>query len=357
MQHIEETALSTGLNAPSVWSVFDQLTTTTSDDTTSPTTWFNPDVFDLSSDMESFMELDSIEEVKQAEQEEVKTISSSLLPDLLGEFGIGGPSDDIEGMDATQSLIDEVETYLQSVSGGVPTTPAATAVMEEQVCYIPPEEKPVAAGIDADRIFEALTTGKVLKQEDGDLNLDAAFTTTTVSADGENVIIIIAPPSPTAAAVDSPASTAVASPPPSPAFTLPPCSPTASLMSPASSAADTDAEWSPDSISSSGGNTRRTAAAKPRKKYERKVRATPPVGPYPKEKGERKKAQNRSAAFKYREKKKAEAEAVDEELERLTERNTVLKKKMSDMEIQLRCLKQLMIESGIHIPDGRSSWA
>jgi len=69
--------------------------------------------------------------------------------------------------------------------------------------------------------------------------------------------------------------------------------------------------------------------------------------PYPKEKVERKRAQNRTAAFKYREKKKAENEAVDGELFHLQQRNSELKKYSYNLEIELKCLKQLMEETGM----------
>jgi len=297
----------------------------------------NADFIDLlaaSSDMESFMELDSIEEVKEEEEEDVKAALSNLLPDLLTQVGInnGAVHASSTTEDTTQSLIDEVETYLQSVSGGV-----STASLEEAWTPPPP---PVKVD-EADRIFEALTTGNVVQQAEEDINLEQALSTSVISADGENVIIILAPPSPVAEEIP-------AVPSPAPSFTLPTSPGYSDALSPAQS--DTDAEWSP-------ANLNRTVAAatptRPRKKYERKVRAKPPTGPYPLEKKARKMAQNRSAAFKYRERKKAEQDAVDEELERLFDRNAYLKKKMSDMEIQVRCLKQLMTETmGIDIPDG-----
>jgi len=291
------------------------------------------DLLASSSDMESFMELDSIEEVKEEEEEDVKAALSNLLPDLLTQVGINNMAavNTASPEDTTQSLIDEVETYLQSVSGGVSTSSLQQSWTSD----------PVKKEVDeADRIFEALTTGNVVHQaEEEEINLEEALSTSVISADGENVIIILAP-SPT---TDDAAIPTVPS--PAPSFTLP-TSPSFddAALSPAQS--DPDTEWSPANLS-------RAAVAKPRKKYERKVRAKPPTGPYPLEKKARKMAQNRSAAFKYRERKKAEQDAVDEELERLFDRNAYLKKKMSDMEIQVRCLKQLMTETmGIDIPDG-----
>jgi len=291
------------------------------------------DLLASSSDMESFMELDSIEEVKEEEEEDMKAALSNLLPDLLTQVGINNMAavNTASPEDTTQSLIDEVETYLQSVSGGVSTSSL-------QEAWSPP---PPVKVDEADRIFEALTTGNVVQQAEEDINLEQALSTSVISADGENVIIILAPPSPAATAEEIPAV-----PSPAPSFTLPTSPSYSDALSPAQS--DTDAEWSPANL-----NRSVAATPRPRKKYERKVRAKPPTGPYPLEKKARKMAQNRSAAFKYRERKKAEQDAVDEELERLFDRNAYLKKKMSDMEIQVRCLKQLMTETmGIDIPDG-----
>lgn len=308
----------------------------------------NADYIDLlasSSHMESFMELDSIEEVKEEEEEEkgeeMKAALSNLLPDLLTQVGINNngavnTSSSCSTEDTTQSLIEEVETYLQSVSGGV-----STSSLQESWTSDLPHKKEEKVD-EADRIFEALTTGNVVQQAEEDLNLEEALSTSVISADGENVIIILAPSPPPPTTTDE---IIPAAPSPAPSFTLP-TSPSYDALSPAQS--DTDAEWSPANLS-------RTvmAATKPRKKYERKVRAKPPTGPYPVEKKARKMAQNRSAAFKYRERKKAEQDAVDEELDRLFDRNAYLKKKMSEMEIQVRLIKQLMTETmGIDIPDG-----
>merc|ERR1712080_760420 len=84
-----------------------------------------------------------------------------------------------------------------------------------------------------------------------------------------------------------------------------------------------------------------------KKKYQRKKPPTPPVGPYPLEKKERKKAQNRTAAFRYREKKKGEQNTVEEELELLATRNKELRAKLTEMETEARLLKKLMTEAGL----------
>jgi len=65
------------------------------------------------------------------------------------------------------------------------------------------------------------------------------------------------------------------------------------------------------------------------------------------DKVERKKAQNRTAAFRYREKKKAEQDAWDEEIRQLEERNTALKARLRHMEQELSCVKRLMVDTGL----------
>merc|ERR1711973_437420 len=109
---------------------------------------------------------------------------------------------------------------------------------------------------------------------------------------------------------------------------------------------DTDPEWVPSPASSvSPSSPLRTISSESRavkKKYQRKKPPTPPMGPYPLEKKERKKAQNRTAAFRYR-----EQNTVEEELELLATRNKELRAKLTEMETEARLLKKLMTEAGL----------
>merc|ERR1719486_681747 len=148
--------------------------------------------------------------------------------------------------------------------------------------------------------------------------LKGAVSTTCVTEDGQNVIIIVAPPSPTHSNIY---------------------------------ASDTDPEWVPSPSSSvnpsSPLRTISTESRAVKKKYQRKKPPTPPVGPYPVEKRERKKAQNRSAAFRYREKKKGEQNTVEDELELLSSKNVQLRAKLTEMETEARLLKKWMTEAGL----------
>jgi len=318
------------------------------------------DFLNIPSDMESFMALETIEEVTEKEE------LSGVLPDLLQEVGIPQEMDSDEdySLQSNQTLIDEVESYLQLVSG------SPTVVEEDESSSFEANwnlqndnsmEMVSSAGAEADRIFDALTSGNVLRQEekeevDGKVNLSEAdlqnaFTTSVVDSNGEKVIIIITSPP----AVENPrrreSTESLPTAPPPALSPAPSVASSISVPSPGGSSSGvssygSDCEWSP----SPSDSRLSPAPGKQRKKYQRRSPPKPPAAaPYPKEKTERKKAQNRTAAFKYREKKKAEQEAVDDELDHLIDRNAKLKEKMSVMEIELKVLKNLMIQSGLEM--------
>ena len=293
------------------------------------------DFLQLPSDtMEAFMELGTIPEVKLEEHQNLNMDENDLLMDIMSEIGIGSPSaseTSVCDMESTQSLIDEVETYLQTVEEPRTEVTAPLSINTNPVMESKKSE--------TDKIFDALTTGKVYHEDTvaQDLDLENAFTTSVTGKDGQQVIIIIAPPSSPSSSINN--VRVVPSPPASPNFSLSP-SAVPSPLSPGMNSDDSD--WSPAVVA---GNTN---ISKQRKKYQRKVRSVyPPVTPYPKEKKERKKAQNRTAAYKYREKKKAEWDKVDQELDEVIAKNSQLKKQVSDMEVELRCLKKLMMETGL----------
>merc|ERR1712200_195921 len=165
------------------------------------------DLLDISSDMETFLAMNNIEEVK----EEVTAPSSDILPNILHEVGIHEqPATTVmSGEETTQSLIDEVEHYLQTVSGESTKVDEEEDVMEMSVDVSASIERSWTLGgspgpapsspaesnkpvIDAEKIFQALTTGNVFEQDQ--IDLDRAYTTSVVDKAGENVIIIIAPP-------------------------------------------------------------------------------------------------------------------------------------------------------------------
>merc|ERR1712018_488016 len=248
--------------------------------------------------MISFLEMENVQEVETVEKkpvfkEQVSRPSVIMKPmkeavakvpnlaDILTSCGIEydlvespeqspvqSPSSihsDME-LEKNQELIDELEDFFMKTDG----TPT---VVDEEV-------------IDTNITMEELNN---------------AVTTNMMTEDGQNVVIVIAPGSPSESLVsisqdpipsprNSPRNT------PSPGYTQ-----------------DSDPEWSPSpaSVSSPPGPMR------PRKKYARSKPPQAPTGPYPTDKKERKKAQNRTAAFRYREKIKKQEDSVEEELEAL----------------------------------------
>jgi len=147
---------------------------------------------------------------------------------------------------------------------------------------------------------------------------DSPVSTSLVTPDGQNVIIIIAPSSPSESLCTT----------------------------------DSDPEWSPSPAPVSPAQlsllNSKPEQVRPRKKYARSKPATPPsVSPYPANKKDRKKAQNRTAAFRYREKKKGEQDLMEDELENLQDKNVQLKEKLLEMETEFKYLKKLMVEAGL----------
>jgi len=275
------------------------------------------------STMSLFQELEEVEEVK----EEETTTNSSLLSNLINQCGIPleeqqekittpcSPSNSMNSdMETHQSLIEELEEFF-----GSPTNIDS----EQGSRGLDLVTKTSVAAKSPNSILDALASGEVYMPQDQDFTLteevlQGAVSTTCVTEDGQNVIIIVAPPSPAHSNVYT---------------------------------SDTDPEWVPSPASSvSPSSPLRTISSESRgvkKKYQRKKPPTPPVGPYPLEKKERKKAQNRTAAFRYREKKKGEQNTVEEELELLATRNKDLRAKLTEMETEARLLKKLMTEAGL----------
>lgn len=332
--------------------------------------WLNYDVFNTcknenedcsmeifrTSDLEEFKELQNIEEVPQvpvAGQTSDEELKASIMKEFFPE------EMKREEFENNNVLIAEVEKYLTSISGENTKIEEDILAMswddfdvENDNLTIPTEAAmmPIkkAESMGADQILEALTSGQVVDDSldsNDSSTTDSAFPSSfeALDANGDKVIIMIAPPTGNETSVKN----YVAQDdkflmPASPASYSEAFSPSSSgLYSPgASSTAMTsdDDDWRPADCSS----------PRPRKKYERRApKRKPEFTPYPKDKAERKKAQNRNAAWKYREKKKSEQELVEKEFETLLNRNVELKKTLSDMEIQLKCLKQLMVETGM----------
>jgi len=273
------------------------------------------------STMSLFQELEEVEEVK----EEVSTTNSALLSNLISTCGIPveqevttfpcSPANSMSSdMETHQSLIEELEDFFGSPTNIEP---------DEGSRGLDLVTKTSVTAKSPNSIMEALASGEVYMPNDLEFTLTeealkGAVSTTCVTEDGENVIIIVAPPSPAHSNFY---------------------------------ASDTDPEWVPSPSSSvSPSSPLRTISTESRtvkKKYQRKKPPTPPTGPYPVEKRERKKYQNRTAAFRYREKKKGEQNTAEDELEMLALKNTELRAQLTKMETEANFLKKMMTESGL----------
>merc|ERR1712176_1071820 len=145
-----------------------------------------------------------------------------------------------------------------------------------------------------------------------------------ITVDGQDIFIVVAPPSPRQPEQNQEVVTLVTAP---ESF--------ASLDVSGSS----DPDWTPAaSPKSSKGRppVKRTKAKSSRK-----------AAPYIKDKKERKKLQNVEATRRYRDKKKSELNDVESEEQQLAEKNKGLKSEVADLEVKVRTMKQLMVELGI----------
>jgi cyclic AMP-dependent transcription factor ATF-4 len=291
--------------------------------------------FDLTFDttMSSLLELSEIQEVKPTTQEP-KTILADIITSCgiqeeenfadVDQVSVASPASLASDMEQHQSLIDELEDFFMQVDG----TPTVVKEEDSGALSLDLLATTTTQSTDPNTILSALATGNVFDNNNilTEEQLNNAYTTSVISKDGENVIIIIAPNSPESSIAASPPSTYMES--------------------------DSDPEWTPSP--SPGHSTSETdsldtepSTRTSRKKYSRSKPPKAPSGPYPTEKKERKKAQNRTAAFRYREKKKSEQDVVDSELEALSTKNTILREKLSEMETEFKYLKKLMTEAGL----------
>jgi len=287
--------------------------------------WMDLELDSCSSSMSLFQELEEVQEVKEVQDAEVT--NTVLLSQLISQCGIPveeeiiinspySPTSSMDtdsDMEAHQSLIDELEEYFGS--------PTRIEEDDDSRSLDLITKTNITSRASPNSILEALTRGQVFNGDQKkpiltEKDLNDAVTTSCVTEDGQNVIIIIAPPSP----------------------------------DPSTTCYDTDPDWVPSpspSPSASPLRTLSTTSTTIKKKYQRSKPPTPPSGPYPVEKKERKKAQNRTAAFRYREKKKGELDVVENEMDKLQAKNMELRNQLSEMETEAKLLKKLMIEAGL----------
>lgn len=185
----------------------------------------------------------------------------------------------------------------------------ATEDQEETIAVAELEQKqPVQ--VENSKVLNLTPVGsfKIENQNDSGF-FDMSNVTEVFTEDGRQIIIMVAPPSPTST----------------------------KMAEENHVESDADSEWTPDSPKSAKGRPPVKRNAKKRK------RSTP----YITDKKERKKHQNVEAARRYRDKKKEEQSSIEDEEQGLVRRNKELKAKVSEMEAEMKTMKKLMKELGI----------
>lgn len=243
------------------------------------------------------------------------------LPEIKGDEDVDNVINDVE------KLIQEFDDQKENVDQ-TPTLP-----LDEEI--FPPEEMAAAEQLLDDLLKsndldlssfeiepESHQTDDVHEEKKPVLNdsgfIDMTNVTKIIKEDGQEIYIMIAPPSPEVAEM----TTHVTAP--------------ESLASVASSESD-DSEWSPgfEKVAKGRPPVKRSKAKSARK------------SPYITDKKERKKLQNVEAARRYRDKKKAEQSGAEVEEQALAARNKILKTEVSDLEAEVKTLKKLMVELGL----------
>merc|ERR1719251_628511 len=280
---------------------------------------FNDLDFNMSSEtMDSFFEMEQVPEVIEPKVMVTKKTQQVIRPSVIKKSPAMQPVTNLGDILTSCGIeYDMVEDDQERSSVSSPSSIHSDMELEKNQELIEELEE-----------FFMKTEGKptVVEEEAAETNnldlslqeLQGAVTTNMVTEDGQNVIIIIAPSSP---------------------------SDTQSIAA-LSPKAESDPEWSPYPHSDSPLRSP-PAQDKPRKKYARSKPPKAPSGPYPLDKKERKKAQNRTAAFRYREKQKSAMDHVEDEMEALEERNGVLREQLTEMETEFKYLKKLMTEAGL----------
>lgn len=274
---------------------------------------------DLSSEtMASFFEMEQVPEVIEPKEMETK-MTPVIRPSVIKKSPVMKPvtnlGDILTSCGIEHDLVEDQERSSlaspSSIHSDMELEKNQELIEELEEFFMKTEGKPTVV-----EETETSNTGLSLQE------LQGAVTTNMVTDDGQNVIIIIAPSSPSET------------------------QDIAALSPVTRSEGESDPEWSPYPHSDSPLRSP-PAQDKPRKKYARSKPPKAPSGPYPADKKERKKAQNRTAAFRYREKMKSAMDNVEDEMEGLEERNGALREQLTEMETEFKYLKKLMTEAGL----------
>lgn len=219
-----------------------------------------------------------------------------------------------EEMAAAESFLDELlksnDMDLNFSDVEVQNLQDATTEDQEETIAVAELEQQQPVQVENSKVLNLTPVGsfKIENQNDSGF-FDMSNVTEVFTEDGRQIIIMVAPPSPT---------------------------PT-KMAEENHVESDADSEWTPDSPKSAKGRP-------PVKRNEKKRKRSTP---YITDKKERKKHQNVEAARRYRDKKKEEQSSIEDEEQDLVRRNKELKAKVSEMEAEMKTMKKLMKELGI----------
>lgn len=219
-----------------------------------------------------------------------------------------------EEMAAAESFLDELlksnDMDLNFSDVEVQNLQDTTTEDQEETIAVAELEQQQPVQVENSKVLNLTPVGsfKIENQNDSGF-FDMSNVTEVFTEDGRQIIIMVAPPSPT---------------------------PT-KIAEENHVESDADSEWTPDSPKSAKGRP-------PVKRNEKKRKRSTP---YITDKKERKKHQNVEAARRYRDKKKEEQSSIEDEEQDLVRRNKELKAKVSEMEAEMKTMKKLMKELGI----------
>jgi len=219
-----------------------------------------------------------------------------------------------EEMAAAESFLDELlksnDMDLNFSDVEVQNLQDTTTEDQEETIAVAELEQQQPVQVENSKVLNLTPVGsfKIENQNDSGF-FDMSNVTEVFTEDGRQIIIMVAPPSPT---------------------------PT-KMAEENHVESDADSEWTPDSPKSAKGRP-------PVKRNEKKRKRSTP---YITDKKERKKHQNVEAARRYRDKKKEEQSSIEDEEQDLVRRNKELKAKVSEMEAEMKTMKKLMKELGI----------
>jgi len=237
--------------------------------------------------------------------------AEDLLDELLKSNDFNW--DILDGDQEVETVINEVEQFLQTVD------------------HKPMDHAPVLLDHpnEEDQHPKAMDHTPILKDQTTALDqMDFSNVTKVVTDDGKEIIIMIAPPSPTTTS----------------------STPTTSWSSPTENSSgslnDEDPDWTPEP-------TAKSRVGRPRSSASSIATGRPSLTkakrkhPYATNRKERKKQQNVEAARRYRDRKKGEQNIQETEVELLNHKNNQLKSEVEKLEAEVKTMKRIVGELGL----------